>query len=131
MCALKLTHIIIKLTNTNISKKFFYQEIMKKIMYNIICLILLLKGFVKMQGTYNKLVESNKDFIEMMDELTTSHETQKKEENARRISEMSSKNISIFRRISEMTIASSIVVRQLLYTLREEITKTLFDVIKI
>lgn len=78
----------------------------------IICLILFLKGFVKMQGSYNKLVESNKDFIQMMNELTTSHETQKKEENARKISEMSSKNISIFRRTSEATIASTIVVRQ-------------------
>ncbi|XP_029676365.1 multidrug resistance-associated protein 4-like [Formica exsecta] len=72
-------------------------------------IIVLDRGFVKMQGSYNELVKSSKDFIEMMNELTTSHETQKKEENARRISEMSSKNISIFRRTSEVTIASSIV----------------------
>ncbi|XP_050461230.1 ATP-binding cassette sub-family C member 4-like isoform X2 [Cataglyphis hispanica] len=72
-------------------------------------IIVLERGFVKTQGSYNELVESNKDFVERMNELTTSHETQKKEENAKRISEMSSKNISVFRRISEMTIASSIV----------------------
>lgn len=65
-----------------------------------------------MQGSYKELVESNKDFIEMMNNLATSHETQKKEENARRISEMSSRNISIFRRPSQLSIASSIVVRQ-------------------
>ncbi|XP_070149137.1 ATP-binding cassette sub-family C member 4 [Polyergus mexicanus] len=76
-------------------------------------IIVLDRGFVKMQGSYNKLVESNKDFIQMMDELTTSHETQKKEENARRISEMSLKNISVFRRISEMSIASSIVYSEI------------------
>ncbi|XP_070149139.1 ATP-binding cassette sub-family C member 4-like isoform X2 [Polyergus mexicanus] len=76
-------------------------------------IIVLNRGFVKMQGSYNKLVESNKDFIQMMDELTTSHETQKKEENARRISEMSSKNISVFKRTSEVTIASSIVYSEI------------------
>lgn len=63
-----------------------------------------------MQGSYEELVESNKDFIEMMNDLTANHETQKKEENARRISEMSLKNMSS-KRPSEVSIASSIIVR--------------------
>lgn len=71
-------------------------------------IIVLDRGFVKMQGSYKGLVESNKDFIEMMNNLATKHESQKKEENARRISEMSSNNTT-FRRSSQISITSSIV----------------------
>jgi len=67
------------------------------------------KGFVKMQGSYNEL-ESNKDFIGMMDNL--SHEAQKKEEDIRRASEMSMRRTTITkRRVSRLSIASSTVVR--------------------
>ncbi|XP_072762869.1 ATP-binding cassette sub-family C member 4 [Anoplolepis gracilipes] len=71
-------------------------------------IIVLDRGFIKMQGNYNELVKSNKDFNEMMDDLATSHETQKKEENARRLSEISSR-ISIFKRPSQMSLASTIL----------------------
>lgn len=79
------------------------------------------KGFVKMQGSYNELVQSNKDFIQMMDSL--SHEAQKKEENARKTSQMSTtlngsstnnKRLSVMRRPSGLSVTSSIAVRQLL-----------------
>ncbi|XP_014467785.1 PREDICTED: multidrug resistance-associated protein 4-like [Dinoponera quadriceps] len=66
-------------------------------------IIVLDRGFVKMQGSYNELVESNKDFINMMDSL--SHEAQKKEE-VRKISVLSSKKISIMRRPSGLSIKS-------------------------
>ncbi|XP_032678118.1 multidrug resistance-associated protein 4-like [Odontomachus brunneus] len=70
-------------------------------------IVVLDRGFVKMQGRYNDLVESNKDFIKMMDNL--SHEAQKKEEeNARRISEISTRKISLMRRPSELSTISSI-----------------------
>jgi len=61
-----------------------------------------------MQGSYNEL-ESNKDFIGMMDNL--SHEAQKKEEDMRRTSEMSTRRTTITKRISRLSIASSTVVR--------------------
>jgi len=62
-----------------------------------------------MQGSYNEL-ESNKDFIGMMDNL--SHEAQKKEEDMRRVSEMSVRRTTITkRRVSRLSIASSTVVR--------------------
>jgi len=62
-----------------------------------------------MQGSYNEL-ESNKDFIGMMDNL--SHEAQKKEEDIRRASEMSMRRTTITkRRVSRLSIASSTVVR--------------------
>lgn len=70
-----------------------------------------------MQGSYKELVESNKDFIEMMNDLTVNHETQKKEENARKISEMSLKNMPICKRLSEVSMASSVIVRLLLVDL--------------
>ncbi|KAG5342175.1 L259 protein, partial [Acromyrmex charruanus] len=44
-----------------------------------------LLGFVKMQGNYNELVQSNKDFIEMLDNLNQAQ--RKEEENMRRASE--------------------------------------------
>lgn len=65
------------------------------------------KGFIKMQGNYNELVQSNKDFIEMLDSL--SHEAQKKEDGTRKVSEMSARKISI-RRVSRLSTSSSIVV---------------------
>ncbi|XP_014467786.1 PREDICTED: multidrug resistance-associated protein 4-like [Dinoponera quadriceps] len=68
-------------------------------------IIVLDRGFVKMQGIYNELVESNKDFINMMYSL--SHEAQKKEEEVRRNSEMSNRTISIMRRSSGLSIRSS------------------------
>ncbi|KAG5309273.1 MRP4 protein, partial [Acromyrmex insinuator] len=61
--------------------------------------------FVKMQGNYNELVQSNKDFIEMLDSLNQAH--RKEEENMRRASEMS-KRITITKRISRLSITSSI-----------------------
>lgn len=60
-----------------------------------------------MQGSYNEIVKSNKNFIGMMDNLN--HEAQKKEEEMRRTSEMS-RRITITRRISKLSIASSIIV---------------------
>jgi len=65
------------------------------------------KGFVKMQGNYNELVQSNKDFIGMLDNL---NQAQGKEENMRRALEMS-KRITITRRISRLSTISSIIVR--------------------
>ncbi|KAG5330248.1 L259 protein, partial [Acromyrmex charruanus] len=62
-------------------------------------------GFVKMQGNYNELVQSNKDFIEMLDNLNQAQ--RKEEENMRRASEMS-KRITITKRISRLSITSSI-----------------------
>ncbi|XP_029164634.1 multidrug resistance-associated protein 4-like isoform X2 [Nylanderia fulva] len=76
-------------------------------------IIVLDRGFVKMQGSYKDLVESNKDFIEMMDNLAASHETQKQEDNARRISEMSSSNV-IFRRPSQLSVTSSVVCSEVI-----------------
>jgi len=56
-------------------------------------LILFPKSFVKMQGNYNELVQSNKDFIGMLDNL---NQAQRKEEDMRRALEMS-KRITITR----------------------------------
>lgn len=67
-----------------------------------------------MQGSYHTLVESNKEFIMMMNTLESSHEAQKKEEEAKRVSELSVKRPSIAkRRSSILSTASSIVVNQL------------------
>ena len=65
------------------------------------------KGFVKMQGNYNELVQSNKDFIGMLDNL---NQAQRKEEDMRRASEIS-KRIIITRQISRLSTTSSIAVR--------------------
>ncbi|KAG5309239.1 MRP4 protein, partial [Acromyrmex insinuator] len=62
-------------------------------------------GFVKMQENYNKLVQSNKDFIEMLDNLNQAQ--RKEEENMRRASEMS-KRITITKLISRLSITNSI-----------------------
>ncbi|XP_011877750.1 PREDICTED: multidrug resistance-associated protein 4-like isoform X2 [Vollenhovia emeryi] len=70
-------------------------------------IVVLDRGFVKMQGSYTELVQSNRDFIRMLDNL--SHEAQKKEEDMRRASEMSMKRISIMRRASGLSVASSTV----------------------
>lgn len=74
-------------------------------------MILFPKGFVKMQGSYSELVHSNKDFIRMLDNLSHEKEEKKKEEDTRRASEMSMRKISIMRRASGLSTASSIVVR--------------------
>ncbi|KAG5324835.1 MRP4 protein, partial [Pseudoatta argentina] len=68
-------------------------------------IVVLDRGFVKMQGNYNELVQSNKDFIEMLDNLNQVQ--RKEEENMRRASEMS-KRITITKRISRLSITSSI-----------------------
>ena len=65
------------------------------------------KDFVKMQGNYNELVQSNKDFIGMLDNL---NQAQRKEEDMRRASEIS-KRIIITRQISRLSTTSSIAVR--------------------
>lgn len=70
-------------------------------------IIVLDRGFVKMQGSYKELIKSNKDFIEMMNDLTSAV-AEKKEENARKISEMSLRNMLISKRFSEVSIASSV-----------------------
>lgn len=64
-----------------------------------------------MQGSYNELVQSNKDFIGMLDNL--SHEAQKKEEDTRRVSEMSIRKMSVIRRASGLSTTSSTIVRSL------------------
>lgn len=69
----------------------------------------IVKGFIKIQGSYNELVESNKDFIEMMDEL--SDQMQKEEEEAKRISQMSIKKVSLMKRPSIVSTRSSIAVK--------------------
>lgn len=69
--------------------------------------VVLDRGFVKMQGNYNELIQSNKDFIEMLDIL--SYEAHKKEEDTRRGSEMSVRKTSIMRRVSGLSIASSTI----------------------
>ncbi|XP_036147821.1 multidrug resistance-associated protein 4 [Monomorium pharaonis] len=70
-------------------------------------IVVLDRGFVKMQGSYNELVQSNNDFIEMMNNLN--HEAQKKEEEIRRASEMSIRKISLMRRASCLSTASSTI----------------------
>ncbi|XP_012058534.1 PREDICTED: multidrug resistance-associated protein 4-like [Atta cephalotes] len=66
-------------------------------------IIVLDRGFVKMQGNYNELVQSNKDFIGMLNDLNQA----RKEEDMRRASEMS-KRITITRRTSRLSTRSSI-----------------------
>ena len=70
---------------------------------------MLSKGFVKMQGNYNELVQSNKDFIGMLDNL---NQAQRKEEDMRRASEIS-KRLTLTRRykVSRLLATSSIAVR--------------------
>jgi len=60
-----------------------------------------------MQGSYNEIVKSNKNFIGMMDNFN--NEAQRKENEMRRASEMS-RRITITRRVSKLSIASSIIV---------------------
>ena len=60
-----------------------------------------------MQGNYNELVQSNKDFVGMLDNLT---QAQRKEEDMKRASEIS-KRITITRQISRLSTTSSIAVR--------------------
>jgi hypothetical protein len=77
-----------------------------------------------MQGSYNELVDSNQDFVEMMDTLEMNHH--EAQENAKRASEMSIKRVSeiscprkssvLIRRISRLSSTSS-VVRQFLLIL--------------
>ncbi|XP_011701011.1 PREDICTED: multidrug resistance-associated protein 4-like, partial [Wasmannia auropunctata] len=70
-------------------------------------IVVLDRGFVKMQGSYNALVQSNTDFIRMMDNLSHEKiEAQKKEKELRRTSQMSLGKITT-RRNSETSIASS------------------------
>ncbi|XP_011877743.1 PREDICTED: multidrug resistance-associated protein 4-like [Vollenhovia emeryi] len=68
-------------------------------------IVVLDQGSVKMQGSYNTLVQSNLDFVKMLDNL--SHEAQKKEEQ--KSSESSAKKISITRRASGLSTTSSII----------------------
>ena len=74
------------------------------------------KGFVKMQGNYNELVQSNKDFIGMLNDLNQA----RKEEDMRRASEMS-KRITITRRTSRLSTRSSITVRSSLIIYNKKI----------
>ncbi|KYN26716.1 Multidrug resistance-associated protein 4, partial [Trachymyrmex cornetzi] len=67
-------------------------------------IVILDRGFVKIQGNYNELVQSNKDFIGMLDNL---NQAQRKEENMRRVSEMS-RRITLTRWISRLSTTSSI-----------------------
>ncbi|XP_071628428.1 ATP-binding cassette subfamily C member 4-like [Temnothorax longispinosus] len=70
-------------------------------------IVVLDRGFVKMHGIYNELVQSNKDFIKMLDNL--SDKEQKKEEDTSRVaSEMSMREISITKRDSGLSTASSV-----------------------
>ncbi|XP_011701753.1 PREDICTED: multidrug resistance-associated protein 4-like [Wasmannia auropunctata] len=65
-------------------------------------IVVLDRGFVKMQGSYNELVQSNEDFIGMMGDLC--HDAQKKEKNIKR----TSVSQIITRRASELSTTSSI-----------------------
>ncbi|KYN37405.1 Multidrug resistance-associated protein 4 [Trachymyrmex septentrionalis] len=67
-------------------------------------IVVLDRGFVKMQGNYNELVQSNKDFIGMLDNL---NQAERKKEDMRRASEMS-KRITITGQISRLSTTSSI-----------------------
>ncbi|KAG5331515.1 MRP4 protein, partial [Acromyrmex charruanus] len=73
-------------------------------------IVVLDRGFVKMQGNYNEIVKSNKNFIGMMDNFN--YEAQKKEDEMRRASEMS-RRITITRRVSKLSIASSIICSEI------------------
>ncbi|EGI58414.1 hypothetical protein G5I_13484 [Acromyrmex echinatior] len=72
-------------------------------------------GFVKMQGNYNELVQSNKDFIDMLDNLNQAQ--RKEEENMRRASEMS-KRITITKRISRLSITNHIYYERYIQVIR-------------
>ncbi|XP_036142952.1 multidrug resistance-associated protein 4-like [Monomorium pharaonis] len=69
-------------------------------------IVVLDQGFIKMQGSYNELVQSNNDFIEMMNNLN--HDAQKKEAEIERASEMSIRKISLKRRASDLSTHSDI-----------------------
>ncbi|KAG5307336.1 MRP4 protein, partial [Acromyrmex insinuator] len=73
-------------------------------------IVVLDRGFVKMQGNYNEIVKSNKNFIGMMDNFN--YEAQKKEDEMRRASEMS-RRITITRRVSKLSIASSTICSEI------------------
>jgi len=62
-----------------------------------------------MQGNYNELVQSNKDFIGMLNDLNQA----RKEEDMRRASEISKRITITRRRESRLSIRSSITVRSL------------------
>ncbi|XP_039312480.1 multidrug resistance-associated protein 4-like isoform X1 [Solenopsis invicta] len=64
-------------------------------------IVVLDRGFIKMQGSYNELVQSNNDFVGMMNSLN--YEAQKKEEESRKVSEMTTRRISLMRRASEIS----------------------------
>ncbi|XP_036147849.1 multidrug resistance-associated protein 4 [Monomorium pharaonis] len=68
-------------------------------------IVVLDRGFVKMQGSYNELIQSNNDFIEMMNNFN--YEAQRREEKIKRASEMSIRNISLMRRASGLSTANS------------------------
>ncbi|KYN37245.1 Multidrug resistance-associated protein 4 [Trachymyrmex septentrionalis] len=69
-------------------------------------IVVLDRGFVKLQGNYNELVQLIKDFFGMLDNL---NQAQRKEEDMRRVSEMS-KKITITRQISRLSTTSSIAI---------------------
>ncbi|XP_018392357.1 PREDICTED: multidrug resistance-associated protein 4-like [Cyphomyrmex costatus] len=69
-------------------------------------IVVLDRGFLKMQGNYNELIKSNKDFIEMLDNLN--NQAQRKEEDMKRASE-TSRRITVTRRVSRLSTTSSII----------------------
>ncbi|XP_036143534.1 multidrug resistance-associated protein 4 isoform X2 [Monomorium pharaonis] len=69
-------------------------------------IVVLDQGFVKMQGSYTELVQTNNEFIEVMKNLN--HNAQKKEE-IKRASDMSIRKISPTRRASGLSTASSTI----------------------
>lgn len=87
-----------------------------------------------MQGHYKELVNSNQDFVEMIDTLAMKHaEAQKKEESAR-VSEISSakKSSMMLRRVSKLSIVSSIAVRKsfsvLIYNLGHTAVNIMYNI---
>ncbi|XP_036142951.1 multidrug resistance-associated protein 4-like isoform X2 [Monomorium pharaonis] len=70
-------------------------------------IVVLDQGLVKMQGSYNELVQSNNYFIEMMNNLN--REAQKNEEEVKRASEIAIRKISLMRRASDLSTASSTI----------------------
>ncbi|XP_036143536.1 multidrug resistance-associated protein 4-like isoform X2 [Monomorium pharaonis] len=77
-------------------------------------IVVLDQGFIKMQGSYNELVQSNNDFIEMINNLN--HEGQKNGKEIRRASAMSIRKISLMRRASDLSTASSIIHSDIEYS---------------
>ncbi|XP_036142954.1 multidrug resistance-associated protein 4 isoform X2 [Monomorium pharaonis] len=67
-------------------------------------IVVLDQGFLKMQGSYDELVQSNNDFIEMMNNLN--HDAQIKEDEIKR--KMSIRKISLKRRASALSTHSDI-----------------------